>query len=63
MRTIQRLMGKYSDRLVEIHKEDDDGISYWATLKEGWESNLECRLVHERTLLRLEKEIKYASKL
>ena len=60
MKTIQRLMIKYSDRLVEIHKEDDDGVSYWAALKPGWRSNLECTLVHERTIKELEAEIKNA---
>lgn len=63
MKTIQELLKKYSDRLVEIHSEDDDGLSYWATLKEGWESNLECRLIHERTLKLLEEEIKFSKKI
>ena len=59
-RAMKKLMKKYSDRLVEIHDEGDD--VYWATLKPGWISNLECSQVHERTLKDMEYNIKYAIK-
>jgi len=58
MKTLQKIFKKYSDRLVEVHLEDDDDISYWATLKPGWVSNLECCLIHERTIREIEEEIK-----
>ena len=34
-----------------LHQEDDDGLSWWCYLKEGWMSiEMECGTIHERTI-------------
>jgi len=63
METLGRIEKKYSDRLIKVWFEDDDGRTYWAYLKKGWISNLECRTVHERTLNEFESEIKCSKKI
>lgn len=63
MKALERIRKQYADRLEEVHTEDDGclrngAVMYWATLKPGWISNLECRLIHEPTIKTLEQEIK-----